>query len=340
MITITNGRAASPSSRERVLDQDPMEVNIWLHRFAVIVAASTLLLIFVGGLVTSTESGLAVPDWPLSYGQFFPRMVGGILYEHGHRMVAALVGLLIMIEAAWLFRREPRKWVRWLGALAVFAVICQGILGGITVLLLLPPVVSVGHAGLAEIVLCLTVTIALVTSRGWQESDKRTMDTGSPSLRMLTTVTTAVVYCQILLGALMRHTGSGLAIPDFPLSFGHVIPPHFTRQILVHYSHRVGAVIVAFLILWVTARILRNHAEEKALRLTAFVLLSALIVQLFLGAETIWSGKGVISTTLHVAGGAFTLATSLFLALTVRRILVLQPASQRVPVPDAGAVME
>src|SRR5512135_3075649 len=95
----------------------------WLHRFAVLTSIATFLLIFAGGLVTSTGSGLAVPDWPLSYGQLFPRMVGGVLYEHGHRMVAAAVGLLIVIQATWLWRREPRKWVRWLGAVAVLAVV-------------------------------------------------------------------------------------------------------------------------------------------------------------------------------------------------------------------------
>jgi len=314
--------------------------NLWLHRFSVLVAASTLVLIFVGGLVTSTDSGLAVPDWPLSYGQFFPRMVGGILFEHGHRMVAATVGLLIVILAIWLWSREPRKWVRRLGGLAVLAVICQAVLGGITVLLLLPPAVSVSHAALAEIVLCLTVSIALVTSRSWQEASPHIEEVGSPSLRTLTTATTVIVYLQILLGALMRHTASGLAIPDFPLSYGHLIPPFFTRQILVHFAHRVGALMAALFIVWVAARILRRHRSERALRTPACLLICALMVQIFLGAETIWSGKGVIPTTLHVAGGAFILATSLFLTLTAGRLLLSQSVSQPVTEAHAGAAME
>jgi cytochrome c oxidase assembly protein subunit 15 len=317
-----------------------MDSNLWVHRFAVFVAASTLVLIFVGGLVTSTGSGLAVPDWPLSYGQLFPRMVGGILYEHGHRMVAATVGLLIVIQAFWLWRGEPRKWVRLLGGLAVFAVVCQGVLGGITVLLLLPPSVSVGHAGLAEIVLCLTVTIALVTSRRWRQWSPHAEDSGSPSLRSLTVVTTVCVYCQILVGALMRHTSSGLAIPDFPLAFGHVVPPYLTRQIFINFAHRIGALFVSILILWLVLRILRRYSDERALSVPACILLIALTLQIMLGAETVWSGKKVLPTTLHVAVGALILATSLFLTLAARRILLPRELSQGAAAADAGAAVE
>ena len=316
------------------------EGKCWLHRYSVWVASSTLILIFIGGLVTSTGSGLAVPDWPLSYGQFFPRMVGGILYEHGHRMAAATVGLLIVILALWLGKREPRKWVRLLGYLTVVAVICQGVLGGITVLLLLPPAVSVSHAALAEIVLCLTVAIAIATSRGWQEATPHVEDGGTPSLRALTAATTGVIYVQILIGALMRHTGSGMSIPDFPLSYGRLIPVLFTRQILINYAHRIGALVVAFLIVWVAFRILRRHPTERALRTPACILLFALSAQVTLGAETVWSGKGVVFTTLHVAGGAFTLATSLFLALTVRRIVLPPLDSRNVSASAAGTAIE
>src|SRR5438876_5424901 len=143
-----------------------------LHVFAALVAASTLLLIFAGGLVTSTGSGLAVPDWPNTYGWFmfsFPldKMVGGIFYEHGHRLIASTVGFLIVVLAVWLWHAERRRWVRRLGYLALAAVITQGILGGITVLWYLPDAISIAHASLAQIVFCLTTAIALVTSNGW-----------------------------------------------------------------------------------------------------------------------------------------------------------------------------
>src|SRR5262245_26889980 len=143
-----------------------------LHRFAAIVATSTALLLFAGGMVTSTGSGLAVPDWPNTYGWFmfsFPAKywVGGIFYEHTHRLIASTVGFLIVVLSIWLWRAEPRAWVRRLGFLALGAVVTQGVLGGITVLWYLPGPVSIAHASLAQLVLCLTVTIALVTSPGW-----------------------------------------------------------------------------------------------------------------------------------------------------------------------------
>ncbi len=120
------------------------------HRYAVLVAAATLLLIFAGGLVTSTGSGLAVPDWPLSFGQLFPPMEGGVLFEHGHRMVAAFVGLLTVVLAVWAWILGVRPAIRWLATAAVFLVVIQGVLGGITVLYRLPLWVSVAHACLAQ----------------------------------------------------------------------------------------------------------------------------------------------------------------------------------------------
>src|SRR5512132_3682823 len=151
----------------------PLEPTpVWLRRYTKLVAASTLFLIFAGAMVTSTGSGLSVPDWPNTYGWFmfsFPlsKMVGGIFYEHSHRMIAATVGFLTVVQALWLWRREPKRRVRILGYVAVGAVIAQGVLGGITVLFFLPPAISVAHAGLAEIFFCLNVSIAVMTSKWW-----------------------------------------------------------------------------------------------------------------------------------------------------------------------------
>src|SRR5436190_5654719 len=175
-----------------------------LPLFAALVAASTAVLIFAGGLVTSTGSGLSVPDWPNTYGWFmwaFPvsKMVGGIFYEHLHRLVASTVGFLIVILAIWLARAEPRRWVRRLGFLALAAVITQGILGGITVLWYLPDAISISHAGLAQLVFCLTITIALVTSRDWLRGYAKGSGATTPADRALQTiaaVTTAVIYLQ------------------------------------------------------------------------------------------------------------------------------------------------
>src|SRR6266849_2024893 len=167
-----------------------------LHRFAVLTAGATFALLFVGGLVTSTGSGLAVPDWPLSFGLVFPPMAGGVLFEHGHRLAAAAVGCLTVVLALWTVVGEPRPGVRALGLLALLAVVLQGVLGGITVLYKLPPAVSVTHACLAQTFFCLTVTLALVTSPAWSAPRPRR----SPAaLGVLGGITTAAVFGQLVL---------------------------------------------------------------------------------------------------------------------------------------------
>src|SRR6185295_8561760 len=174
-------------------------------------------------------------DWPTSYGWnmfTFPpsKWVGGILYEHGHRLIASTVGFLTIVLAVWLWRADPRRWMKGLGLAALGAVILQGVLGGLTVLFFLPASVSTAHAALAEIFFCLVVSIALFTSPRWIEGYDLVAEDSSPArpehadrrLRTVATATTATIYIQILLGATMRHTDAGLAIPDFPLMFGHL----------------------------------------------------------------------------------------------------------------------
>src|SRR5438477_2600482 len=212
-----------------------------LHRFAVATAGATFVLLFLGGLVTSTGSGLAVPDWPLSYGQVFPPMVGGVLFEHGHRLAATAVGCLTIVLALWTVVGDGRASVRALGLLALLAVVLQGVLGGITVLYKLPLAVSVAHACLAQTFFCLTVTLALVTGPAWSTPRPRR----SPAaLGVLTGLTTGAVFGQVVRGALLRHLHAGPAIPDFPLAFGRLVPPLVTSLVAVHFAHRVGALLV------------------------------------------------------------------------------------------------
>jgi cytochrome c oxidase assembly protein subunit 15 len=311
-----------------------------LHRYATAVAAATGVLLFVGGLVTSTGSGLAVPDWPLSFGQVFPRMQGGVLFEHGHRMVAATVGALTVILAVWLWRVEPRRWVRRLGGLALLAVLLQGTLGGLTVLLRLPVAVSVAHAGVAEIFFCLTSTIALVTSRGWLAAPDPSEDRGRPSLATLSVATVAIIYLQVLAGALVRHTGAGLAIPDFPLGFGRLVPPLSSALVLYQFAHRVGAALVTVGVLWTATRALRRHGDRPALARPALLLLALLAWQIYLGATVIWTRKAVVPTTTHLLSGALLLVTSLVLAIRARRLLrspLARSASASAPVESPSA---
>src|SRR6201989_2308442 len=142
-------------------------MNRGLNRFAIFVACSTFFLIIAGALVTSHDAGLATNDWPLSNGQFFPRMVGNLFWEHGHRMVATTVGMLTIVLLIYILAKEKRDWVRKLGIFALLAVIAQGLLGGLTVKLMLPLAVSSAHATLAQLFFCTTVSLAVFTSRSW-----------------------------------------------------------------------------------------------------------------------------------------------------------------------------
>ena len=297
-----------------------------LHAFAIALAASTLPLIFIGGLVTSTGSGLAVPDWPLSFGQFFPRMVGGVFYEHGHRMVAATVGFLTVVLAIWTWLVDTHAIVRRLSLLAVGTVDTQGLLGGLTVILLLPPAVSVAHACLAQAFLCVTVTLAVLTHPAWSPATTRPQDAG---LARLTLAAAATVYAQLILGAIMRHTGAGLAIPDFPLAFGRLVPPFDSGAVVIHFLHRLGAAAVATVVVWSALRIVRTHAGDRALVRPALLALVLVATQVTLGALTIWTQKAVLPTTAHVACGAAILGTLVVLALRARRA----PAAARSPQP-------
>jgi cytochrome c oxidase assembly protein subunit 15 len=299
----------------------------WLHRYTCLLAAATLLLITAGGMVTSTSSGLSVPDWPTTYGYqmfAFPlnRMVGGIFYEHGHRLIASAVGFLTIGLVVFLWRVEPRRWVRRLGWLALAAVIAQGVLGGLTVLFLLPDPISISHAGLAQIFFCLTVTLALVTSRTWLRPTRPSVDDASLRTRMVWL--TALVYVQVLLGATMRHTGAGLAIPTFPLAFGHLLPPVWTTPIAIHFSHRVGALVVTILALANIATVWSRHRGHPELTRPALLLLLEIATQITLGALVVLTARQPIINTLHVATGALVLVTSLVLTLRTFRVRFIQ----------------
>ncbi len=308
--------------------------NIWLHRFAKLVAASTFVLIFIGGLVTTTGSGLAVPDWPTTYGHFmfsfpFSKMVGGILYEHGHRMVATAVGMLTVVLAVWLWIKEPRCWIKWLGVGALLAVIAQGVLGGLTVLFLLPTLISVLHGCLAQTFFCMTICLAMFTSKEWLAENEKIADVSKPSIQSLTLLTAGLVFAQLVIGAIMRHMGAGLAIPDFPLAFGKIIPPIETQAVATHFLHRVVALLVSMSIVWMATQIFRHHQHQPKLTRTAIVLLIALIAQITLAALTIWTKKAMIPTTAHVATGAFILATSLVLTLRAHRLFLTKESETR-----------
>ncbi len=175
------------------------------HQFAKLTVAMTLILLAAGGLVTSTDSGLSVPDWPLSYGTMFPPMVGGIRYEHTHRLIAALVGLMVGTLAVWTWRADARRWVRWLAGGAFAAVLTQAVLGGLTVLWVLPAPISIAHACLGQLILSGLACVALVTSPAWARVGG--WGAGAPLIRRRGLQAMAALFIQLVLGAVIRHTG-------------------------------------------------------------------------------------------------------------------------------------
>lgn len=341
-----------------------------LHRFALATAISTGILIIAGALVTSTQSGLSVPDWPNTYGHFmftFPltKMVGGILYEHGHRMIASVVGFMILVLAFWLWKKEERRWVRMLGFLSLAAVITQGILGGLTVLYYLPAPISVSHATLAQTVFALISAIALFTSRWWLHEQPRLQNAeSSRSLFTLGALAIAAIYVQLLLGAIMRHTESGLIVPDFPLAYGQLIPSlsadaleKYTLQlramqlrkvvdgmvgadqIIVHLLHRIWGFVVGGIVLWFAVRLQKQKRVSGRLAMLGWILEFGILMQIALGITTILTQKNIEIATAHVSSGALLLIATVIALLHVARLssVALAPQSFSLSVKEVPA---
>jgi cytochrome c oxidase assembly protein subunit 15 len=250
-------------------------------------------------------------------------MVGNVRIEHGHRMIASGVGFLTLILAFWTAHAEARAGVRRLAWAALAAVIVQGVLGGLTVLFMLPPAISVAHACLAQTFLCIVIALAYTLSRGWLAAPRSVEDPAR--LRPAAVVACAIVYCQLALGAVMRHLDRALpdqlplAIPDFPLSLGQIIPPFSSAAIAVHFAHRVTALLVlgAVVVLWTRCR----RTTDPGFRRLGALALGLVLLQVSLGATTVLTGKAVLPTTLHVATGAAVLGTLWFAVLRCFRLL-------------------
>jgi cytochrome c oxidase assembly protein subunit 15 len=291
----------------------------WLSSLTKFTVFMTVILLGAGALVTSTGSGLAVPDWPLSYGQFFPPMIGGILYEHGHRLIAGSVALLAVIQAVLIWKFEPRPSVKRLALVSVVVVLSQATLGGLTVLLRLPHWTSVSHACLAQIFFSTITVIAVMMSASWKKFVASEEVQKDSLLQISTRFLPFAFFMQLIFGATMRHTGAGLAIPDFPLSFGHWIPSVFTPAILIHYCHRVGAFTMVVLVTLVVARIYQKHTLKLGLVAVGGLLSAFVALQIMMGAMIIWLRKPVPLTSAHLVVGACCLATSVVLAVLVGR---------------------
>ena len=282
--------------------------NRGVHSYAVFVAVCTFCLLIAGALVTSNDAALSVPDWPLSYGTITPPMVGGIRYEHSHRVMAALVGLLTLGLAGLLWRREPRRWVRSLGFAAVGVVLAQGLLGGLTVLLLLHYGIPVAHACLAQIFFGMVVTLAVVTSRWWVSEQPELENYGWPSIHSVAILNAVLIFLQVVLGAGFRHQ-------DIPV-----------------WPHVAGALVVVSSVSW-TALVLRKRFGNSREISKARVWLHAILgVQFLLGLAAWWSRLAtaeapqpmpvmVTLTVVHTVVGALLFALSVIVALLCYRLV-------------------
>lgn len=300
-----------------------MAYNRSYHRFAVLVAIATFLLIIAGALVTSNDAGLSVPDWPTSFGSLYklPPMVGGVQYEHSHRMIAEFVGLLIIVLAVWTQRVETRKWMKVVGWTGLGTVIAQGIFGGLTVKFKLLWWTSTIHATMGQMLFCIVVAMALFTSRAWlHEYEPIAENDLWPSTATLAALAAACVWVQLILGAAFRHYGMRLL------------------------PHLIGACVVTAVLCWTIVRVLTRYGSVNPLRGSAQLLLALLMIQLGLGffaflSRMVWRPEAdaptpltVAGTVSHVAGGALVLAASVVLAIQARRLIsahAAEPAAQR-----------
>ena len=316
--------------------------DIWLRRFSKLTVFSTLFLIFAGALVKSHEVGLSVPDWPTTYGKqmfAFPLsdMVGGIFYEHGHRIIATIVGFFTMIQAIWLGFTHHPDWLKKLGFFALAMVIIQGLVGGITVLFFLPPLVSIIHGILAQTFFIMTIIIAYSMS---QERENRIDNGMGQSIQKGASLMGGFVYIQLILGALMRHTASGLAIPDFPTVGGMWIPTFSSEmieninyilfdldldsvskgQVIIHFIHRLGAVIITGTIGYFYAKYGETIKASQRSKAVFISIIAIVIIQFSLGVLTVLSARSPYIASFHVVTGAALLGLCTLFLLKVNSL--------------------
>ena len=356
-------RVSGACTSRRPLESRALRVYLWVF------ALATFCLVMLGGTVTSKGAGLAVPDWPTTFDQnmflFHPRdWVGNIFWEHSHRLLGSLVGVLSIGAATWLaLTRDAhrRRWARF-AFITLLLIIVQGIMGGLRVTELSIPL-AVMHGITGQVILSATVLLAASAQLPAQPAQAPT----GPDLRWPTLLLALAILIQLTLGSAMRHTNSGLAIPDFPAMYGGLLPPleqqaidramsgyaltherfEFANhgfkpwQVGVHLAHRLGAAAVSIVAVWALARVLRSGVS--ALRGPAWVLAATIPMQALLGASVIWTHRHPEVATGHQSLGALILAASVVLAARAvaakpRRVPSMSPQlaqAQRLPAPAA-----
>jgi cytochrome c oxidase assembly protein subunit 15 len=294
----------------------------------VFVAVAAFLLLIAGGLVTSNNAGLAVPDWPTSFGSLYkmPRMIGGVKFEHGHRLVAEAVGLMTIVIAVWTWMVDKRRWMRGLTLAAVAGVVFQGVLGGLTVLNFLPPAISTAHATVGQTMFCVLAAIAVFNSRSWLEEPAQQIarKDARPLLRH-SWMLIGFLYLQLILGAAFRHVW---------IKWGPLGDNSWPVHKIVHaflYPHILNSLLVTGLVLYLSLRVISKHSAIAHLRFPALGMLLLLIAQLLLGAGSygvrVIQGVneaqptlGLVAVTVaHLGVGALILALTMVLTIQTYR---------------------
>lgn len=285
--------------------------NTGVHRFAVFTVCWTILLFIAGALVTSKDAALSVPDWPKSFGTWFPSLrmlAGGAFFEHSHRVIAAVMGCLVLVLAIWLWKSDARPWLRWFGVTAVGGVVAQAILGGQVVRQLLHYWLPVLHASFAQIVFAAVLSIAVFTSKWWISERPQLQDSGTPPIHSLAILNAAIIYLQVILGAGFRHR----EIPIWP--------------------HMVGAMVVLGMVIWTAIALRKRFPQSRELSKARILLHAIFGTQFLLGFGAYWSRLitadapqpmplMVWLTVIHTVVGAILFAFSVLIVLTCYRLV-------------------
>ena len=290
------------------MDTAQIKSNTWLSRFAFMTVGATFLLLTIGGIVSSKGVGMAVPDWPTTFGENmftfpFSKMVGGVFYEHSHRLMGSLVGILTMGLTFFIWWKEERRWLKWLSVAALLSVILQGIMGGLRVIEI-STYYAVAHGAFAHLFFALIVSITLFLTDFWRNSGSETHSEDHTTLRKLSIYTSTTIYIQLILGAIYRHTGELL------------------------WLHLLFAFAVTVLLFLLTDSVSKKIGEIRFLKKVSILLGALIIFQLFTGMgafmvklfspDRLQAPPMVVGmTVVHLLSGALLFALSVVLTLGI-----------------------
>tara|TARA_B100001123_G_C15334106_1_gene1032197 strand:- start:854 stop:1858 length:1005 start_codon:yes stop_codon:yes gene_type:complete len=301
--------------------------------YSFLVVFSTTFLLYAGSFTTSIGAGMVFPDWPLSNGSLNPEGWLGnraMLAEHSHRLLGATIGLLTLSLAIWIWFKDNRKWMRKLAILSLMAVIVQGLLGGLRVLFNSLQFAMI-HGCMAQVFLCMLVSMAAGQSAWWHNRliPAGKTDGNAIAIRTFGLILCGLIFVQLVVGAIMRHSGAGLAIPTFPLTpEGGLLPTVWNFRVSIHFMHRAMALVIFLAYLFWAYRIARAGGVGKRIKSLGGIGVVLLLAQVSLGASVIWTYRSPIPTSVHVIVGAFLFATTWLISF-----FLYKPEFQPSPVP-------